>query len=329
MSDIDADQIRQLDFTLLLILQALLRHRRTTDAARQLGLSQSAISHALTRLRALFGDELFLRRPHGMEPTRHALALAPRIDGLLADAAAALGLAWDFEPATTTRAFRLGAPDFLATLVGAPLLRAMEREAPDARLALRIAVGQEALRALERDEIDLAVGRFAAPGEAFRVQPLYVDRYCAIARAGHPSLNEGLTRRTFETLRHVTVSIAGDFRAPTDEDLRELGLQRRIVATAPRFTIAFDIVGKTDMIGIAPSRLAQAYAGMFGLALHDLPFRMRPIEIAAVSRPRDDPGVTWLARQLSDVLQGPGPYPGEARRAAPFAPAHRGEGPPD
>lgn len=323
MSDIDTDQIRQLDFTLLLILQALLRHRRTTDAARQLGLSQSAISHALTRLRALFGDELFLRRPHGMEPTRHALALAPRIEGLLADAAAALGLAADFEPATTTRSFRLGAPDFLATLIGAPLLRAMEREAPAARLALRIAVGQEALRTLERDEIDLAVGRFAASGEAFRVQPLYVDRYCAIARAGHPSLKEGLTRRAFETLRHVTVSIAEDFRAPTDEDLRELGLQRRIVATAPRFTIAFDIVGKTDIIGIAPSRLAEAYAGMFGLALHDLPFRMRPIEVGAVSRPRDDPGVAWLARQLTGVLQTrpSGPDAGEARSGAPLAPA--------
>jgi DNA-binding transcriptional LysR family regulator len=303
MSDIDVDQIRRLDFTLLLILQALLRHRRTTDAARQLGLSQSAISHALTRLRGLFGDELFLRRPHGMEPTRHALALAPRIEALVADAAAALGLASDFEPATTTRSFRLGAPDFLATLIGAPLLRGMEREAPNARLALRIAVGQEALRTLERDEIDLAVGRFATPGAPFRVQSLYVDRYCAIARVGHPSLNEGLTRRMFETLRHVTVSIAGDFRAPTDADLHELGLQRRIVATAPRFTIAFDIVGKTDTIGIAPSRLARAYAEMFGLALHDLPFRMRPIEIVAVSRPRDDPGVAWLAGQVSEVLR--------------------------
>jgi DNA-binding transcriptional LysR family regulator len=322
MSDIDASQIRRLDFTLLLVLQALLRHRRTTDAARQLGLSQSAISHALTRLRALFGDELFLRRPHGMEPTRHALALAPRIDGLLADAAAALGLASHFEPATTTRVFRLGAPDFLATLIGAPLTRAMEREAPGARLALRIAVGQEALRTLERDEIDLAVGRFAAPGEAFRIQPLYADRYCAIARAGHPALNRGMTRRVFETLRHVTVSIAGDFRAPTDEDLRELGLQRRVGATAPRFTIAFDIVGKTDMIGIAPSRLAQAYAGMFGLALHDLPFRMPPIEVAAVSRPRDDPGVAWLARQLSEVLQARAWGP-DARSGA-LAPAHSG-----
>ena len=85
--------------------------------------------------------------------------------------------------------------------------------------------------------------------------------------------------------------------------MRELGLHRRIAATAPRFTIAFDIVGKTDMIAIAPFRLASAYAATFGLAHHDLPFRMRPIEVAAVSRSHHDPAAARLAAQLSRVVQ--------------------------
>src|ERR1044071_1472721 len=114
MADIDTSKIRQLDFTLLLVMQGLLRHRRTTLVADQLGLSQYAISHALARLRTLFGDPLFLRRPHGLEPTRHALDLSPRIDALVRAANEAMGLPDNFDPKTTTRGFRLGASDFLS-----------------------------------------------------------------------------------------------------------------------------------------------------------------------------------------------------------------------
>src|SRR6185503_19326556 len=111
MSDIDLNKIRQLDGSLLLLLRELLSQRRTTLAAQRLGLSQSAVSQALSRLRVLFDDPLFVRKPHGLEPTRHALELAPRIDALLASMHEALGLSASFLPETAERAFRIGAPD--------------------------------------------------------------------------------------------------------------------------------------------------------------------------------------------------------------------------
>jgi DNA-binding transcriptional LysR family regulator len=125
--------LRQLDGTLLLVLQALLRERKTTAVARMLGMSQSAVSHALSRLRELFDDPLFVRQAHGLLPTRHALELAPRIDALLLAADEALGLAHDFDPRVARRAFRLGAPDYLAALLAPALLVSFSKHAPHAK----------------------------------------------------------------------------------------------------------------------------------------------------------------------------------------------------
>jgi DNA-binding transcriptional LysR family regulator len=302
MADIDITKIRRLDFTLLLVMQALLRHRRTTLAAEQLGLSQSAISHALARLRALFGDPLFLRRPHGLEPTRHALDLAARIDALVRAANEAMGLPDRFDPATTTRGFRLGASDFLATLFAPPLLGAFEREAPRARFALRVALGAEALENLRRGEIDMALGRFQRPLEGYRAARLFEDRYCLVARNRHPALRGPISRAQFAKLDHVAVSVTGDFRAFTDEDFRDLGLRRRVSATVPRFSIAFGVVGQTDAVAVAPSRLARAYAKAYRLALHDLPAPLPPIRIVAVRRDEPDLGLDWLMGVLRAVI---------------------------
>ena len=135
--DIGEDKIRQLDGSLLLVLRELLRQRRTTLVAKRLGLSQSAVSHALSRLRELFGDPLFVRQPHGLAPTRHALALAPQIDALLESMRGALGLADAFDPGSSERGFRIGAPDHLATLIAPPCCArsAVTRPRPASRSA--------------------------------------------------------------------------------------------------------------------------------------------------------------------------------------------------
>ena len=294
MTDISTTKIRQLDFTLLLVMQALLRHKRTTAVAAELGLSQSAISHALSRLRDLFGEELFVRRPHGLEPTRHALELAPRIDALVRSAQEAMGLRATFDPATAVRAFRLGTSDYLATLLAPPLLRAFERAAPSARFAMHVVRGRDALESLRREEIDVALGRFDRALDGFDVAELFVDRYCIVARAGHPEIGDKISKALFERLNHVTISVAGDYRSFTDEDMRDVGLTRHVVATAPTFSIAFAVAAQTDAIAIAPARLAQAYAKPLKLKIHDLPRALAPIRVVVVRRQAEDAGVDWL-----------------------------------
>jgi DNA-binding transcriptional LysR family regulator len=294
MTDIDSNKIRQVDGTLLLVLQGLLRHRRTTVVADQLGLSQSAISHALGRLRRLFGDPLFVRRPHGLEPTWHALELAPHIDDLIAVTQAAIGLAANFDPATSTRGFRLGSSDFVATLLAPPLMAAFVRAAPQARFAFSLALGDVALRQLRLDEIDIALGRFANPGVGVSLTPLFTDDYVLVVRDGHPSVGLTMSPIEFEALEHVGVSVAGDFRTFTEADFAERGLARRIIATAPRFTIALGIVARSNAVCIAPRRLAQAYGRPFALRCVELPTPLAPIEVAVARRATPDPAIDWL-----------------------------------
>src|SRR5215475_13942299 len=144
MSDIDRADIRRLDGNLLLVFRELSRTRRTTEAARRLGVTQSTVSHALARLRDLFGDPLFVRRSHGLEPTPRALELAPRIDRLI-DMAGAVLTKGGFDPARSDRRFRLAAAEFVAALIGGPLVQTFQREAPRASFAMDFLLGADAL----------------------------------------------------------------------------------------------------------------------------------------------------------------------------------------
>lgn len=303
MPDIDPNKIRQIDGSLLLVLRELLRHKRTTTAAQRLGLSQSAVSHSLSRLRELFGDQLFIRRPYGLEPTRHALELAPRIDALLLQMQDALGLGSGFTPGTSERGFRIGAPDHLTTLLAPPLLRQFSNEAPNARFAFSQRLGNDALDGLRRDEIDLAVGRFARRRiEGLVVEPLFEDRLCVIAREDHPKLKRKLTSALYAELEHIQISIGGDFRSLQIEPVGERPSPRKMVAAVPRFLIAFAVVGQSDAIALAPSLVAERYASAFGFKLHPLPFELEPVRMLAVRKPQPDLGVDWLLSRIKACI---------------------------
>jgi DNA-binding transcriptional LysR family regulator len=302
MMDIDENKIRQLDGSLLLVLRELLRQRRTTLVAKRLGLSQSAVSHALSRLRTLFDDPLFVREPHGLSPTRHALELAPRIELLLESMGQALGLSDRFAPEHSERGFRIGAPDHVATLLAPALLRELHASAPHARFAFGQWLGDEAIDALARDEIDLALGRFAARPEGFVTERLYDDRYCLVARRGHRKLRGKLSRAAYGELDHVQISVGGDFRSLEIEAVGERALPRRTVAAVPRFLMAFAVVARSDAVAVAPRRLAEVHAKDFGLGVHELPVALAPIRVVAVRRAARDAGVAFLLDQIKRAL---------------------------
>src|SRR5262249_3800728 len=156
MSDIDKPDIRKLDGNLLLVFRELARTRRTTQAAWRPGSTQSPVGPALARLRDLFGDPLFVRRPHGLEPTPRALELAPRIDGLI-DMAGAVMTREGFDPALSERRFRLAAPEFVAALIGGPLGQTFQRGAPRAPFAMDFLLGPDAIETLRRGEVGPAL----------------------------------------------------------------------------------------------------------------------------------------------------------------------------
>ena len=137
MNEFDSVQIRKLDGGLLLIFRELMARRRASDVAQHLGLSPSAISHALGRLRDLFGEPLFIRRSHGLEPTQKAQELAPRIERLLGEIDEMVSSESGFDPAVSRRRFRIACPEDIASLIALPLIAAFRLEAPHATFSTR------------------------------------------------------------------------------------------------------------------------------------------------------------------------------------------------
>lgn len=308
MSDIADVNIRRLDGLLLLVFRELMRHRNASTAAKRLGLSQSGASHALARLRDTFGDPLFMRRSHGLEPTGLALEFAPKIEALIALAQDALGGATRFDPARSTRQFHVGAAEFLISLTAARVLRLTEREAPNASVVFRHFLGQEAVGALQRGEIDIALGQFNALPDTIVRETMFTDRYVVLARKDHPALRDGLDVSLFGRLSHVSVSAVGDAGQIIDPVLASLGVRRRVVGVVPRYLTAFGVVAATDAVVMAPRMLAERYAEDLGLMAIAPPFDALPFEICAI-RLREtsrDAGAAWLLDRLRTITNAPG-----------------------
>jgi DNA-binding transcriptional LysR family regulator len=294
--------IRSLDFTLLLVMRGLLRHGRTTDVAGELGLSQPAVSHALRRLRSVFEDPLFVRKPHGLTPTRHALALAPLVESMLATGHDALGISARFDAATSRRDFRIASPDLLGPVIAPLLLEAFEREAPAARFALRTLVGSEAVKALRLDQLDVAIGQFPKRVDGVRAEHLFDDEYVLATRERHPTAGAAVTRRLLAQLGFVAINAAGEFRGHTDADFARGGMTRRVVASVPRFATALEVVRRTDAGVLVPRRITESHARVLRLELRTVPIRMAPFRVLLATRPGIDAGRDWLAAVIRSAL---------------------------
>ncbi len=301
MSDIDLDDIRRLDGGLLLVFRELLRRRRATAAAKALGLSQSAISHALGRLRDLFGDPLFVRRPHGLEPTARALALGPRIEELIDLAGAALKREGAFDPTTSTRRFMLAAPEFVTAQIGASLLNTLRTEAPGVSFIALNMSQEAALQALMQGRIDLALGRFAGARPGFDIEVLLEDRYCVVARRGHPTFKTRISERAYEQAGHVFSFSPGEGGDAEDEGASVGIVTRAVVA---RWLTALVLVSASDAIATVPRKLAESQAGVLGLTILRAPFVGDSVTISAVRRSGIvDDGADWFLGLVRDALR--------------------------
>ncbi len=289
----------------MLIFRELMRQRRSTTVAERLGLTQSAVSHALARLRDLFEDPLFIRRPNSLEPTQRALEIAPRIEELIRIADAALGTGKLFNPATTQRNFRIAGGEFMSALIAAPLLRCFKREAPNASFVFRFALGTQALDHLQRDEVDIAVGRFTSRTEGFHREHLYDDEYCVVARVGHPRVQGSIDLQTFTEVDHIIVSLTGHLEQLGDDNLKQQHVERHIVAAVPRFLTGLTLVAQSDAILMVQRRLAVRYANTFGLQVLVPPHETKSFSHFAMSRlqDREDPAIDWLIKKFRESVE--------------------------
>ncbi|MFL5298061.1 MAG: LysR family transcriptional regulator [Phenylobacterium sp.] len=300
MSDFDLTQIRRLDGGLLLVFRELLRTRRAGAVAERLGLSPSAISHALNRLRDLFDDPLFIRRPHGFEPTRRAEELGPQVEALLELTGRTLTRDAGFDPAGSTRSFRFAAPEFVTALVGAALIGRLKTTAPAVSFGIGFFGEEDAFRALRKGEIDFAIGRFGAARPGFTVEPLFEDHYCVAAHKDHPQLKGAIDEAQWRDLGHIYAWSASEVGGDTSE-----APTVKHLASVPGWLTALTMAASTDGLVTCPRRLAERHAEKLGLQVLDLPFPPNRISVSVMRRAGGrDGGVDWFLECVRDAAEG-------------------------
>jgi DNA-binding transcriptional LysR family regulator len=311
---IDRNPLAAVDLNLMVAFDALAQERSVTRAAQRVGVTQSAMSHALRRLRELFDDALLVRGRSGMALTPRAEALVMPLRSGLTTLGRALTQPARFEPATSRRAFRLATPDLFDVLVIPPLLERIRDIAPGVDIAVLPANPRTQDGRLETGELDLAIVPRMEPTGSEQSEPsaaglvrrrLFRDRFICIMRAGHPAARRPLSLKPYAALSHALVSPSGEGRGMIDELLAQRGLERRIALRVPAFYSALAIVAKSDLILTAPAGLAEVAPAEFRIVTRELPLRMPRHSINLVWHERfsQDPGHEWLRGLLTEVAR--------------------------
>jgi DNA-binding transcriptional LysR family regulator len=295
------------DLNLLIALDALLADGSVAGAARRLGLSASAMSRTLTRLREETGDPLLVRAGRQMVLTPHAEALRQRTQNAVHEARAVLRPATtELDFSTLQRTFTIRSNDGFVEAFGASLIAAATAVA--SRICLRFAPKLEKTAAYLRDgSADLEIGVLSEMGPEVRVQALFRDRFIGVVRQGHPLATErDVTAQRYTAFGHVVASRHGRTSGPVDEALEALGLERTIVAVVPSFPAALAVARNSDLIALVPASVLgnqsvqQELSAFAGTHAFELPVTTGEITVSQMWHPRleVDPVHRWL-RQLT------------------------------
>lgn len=287
------------DLNLLVLFEVVYAEGNVGRAAKKLSLTSSAVSHGLRRLRLWFGDPLFLRTPKGVVPTVRARELAPTVADILQRVRTVVAGVEQFDPARSTRRFRVGAPDALSAVIAPELLRQLARTAPMVNLAVHHLLPQDALAALEINDVDVAIAPIPDLPARFVATRLQDEDFVVAARAAHPFFSRP-SLENYCAAKHVLVSTTGGVRGFVDEFLEKRGLSRRVTLSVPHFMHALAALDGTDLLAAVPRSLAIAHAARFGLAFTEAPSPVPYAQMLAITTRAAlaDPGVAWLVQQI-------------------------------
>lgn len=302
MSDLSTSQLRRLDLTLLLVFLGLVRHRKAADVATELGLTQSAISQAVKRLRDIFQDDLFLRRPHGMEPTATALALEDPVRRAVEALRGALGAARAFDPMQAKGVVRIAAIDAEQAVLIPPLAARLRQAAPGLRLSVLPLGRGDAVEALTEGRADLALGFIWDLPDTIMAEQLYEESFLVTGLPQSLPDAPSVSLDAYCAADHVLISPAGDLRGVVDDRLAAMGRHRTITLGLPAFLPALAAVASSGALLTLPARLAQRLAPGFGLVTATPPIEVRrfPVSVFWHRRNAADPRTLWLRKAIAD-----------------------------
>lgn len=269
---IDFMNVSALDLNLLKAFAALYAERHVTRAGAAIGLAQPSMSNALSRLRAVLDDQLFVKTPKGMVPTPRADSLAPKITAAMVLIEEAFENPQPFDPATTAATITIAAPDNLVMGLAPPLAAHLAEVAPSFDIRFAGFEKDQTLRALDRGDVDMVLGRFENLPARFYQRDWMTDSFVVIAREGYPFGKGGLTLECFCKADHVLTSFRPDNRGAIDTYLTSLGKTRRVSMVVSQFAVVPDIIARTDYLATIPSTVATTLAKRTGCEIFPLPF---------------------------------------------------------
>lgn len=293
------------DLNLLVVLDALLTESSVTRAAKCVGLSQSATSHALGRLRGLLNDPLLVRTPRGMALTPRATGLAAPVRNALEQLEQSLAPPRPFDPSQSRHEFNLLLED--AGQVGLlPLLaERLKSEAPGVDLRIHPATGGSPTDAVALGSVDLALAVSPAPTEGIRAEVVFTTPYVSIVRAGHPEVGTRLTLKRFSELGHITLAGPGSVDLEIDRMLAVRSRSRRAALSVPSLLPIPWLVARSDLVATVPALLLGLDRERLPLARHTPPI---PIDSTTGSlvwheRTHHDGAHQWLRDVVREACQ--------------------------
>jgi DNA-binding transcriptional LysR family regulator len=282
------------DLNLLVTLDVVLAEGSVARAAQRLGLSPSAMSRALARLRASTGDPLLVRAGRGLVPTPRAIEIRERVGQIVQDAEAVLRPAEGFNLEHLVRTFTMRTSDGFVENFGPGLIARIREGSPGVRLRFLQKLTRDS-GGLRDGSIDLetgVAGQVTSP--ELRQMALFKDRFVGVVRIGHPLTRGKITRSRYASAKHIGISRRGLDKGPIDEALKSFGLEREIVTVVGGFSTALALARASDLVASVPER----HTGNLRAGMHtfSLPFAMPPLAVSMLWHPRmhADPGHRWL-----------------------------------
>jgi len=297
-----AMNLRSVDLNLLVALDALLSELHVTRAADRIGLSQPAMSNALSRLRHIFKDELLVRTAAGMQPTPRALELAEPTRQVIRQIERVFETDTGFDPGQSNRTFTIRLSDLLELLLLPSLLEGVGQEAPHVAFDVVHLAPARTIEALEKDEIDLAVSMGLEHSGSIRSHVLFPDRMVCVMRKSHPLACEEMTLENFLGCRHMKISLSPTDLRFVDDVLAREQLRRGVALNVPHWMIVPHVLERTNFVAVMPGRLAAAIGGEILIA-QELPFASALFNWTLYwhRRHEGNPANRWLRAHLSRV----------------------------
>ena len=299
--------LRKYDLNLLVIFQALITEKSVTNAAETLGLTQSAVSHALKRLRDQFGDPLFIREGKILTATQFTQTITQNLKDILDQSETLLNFEKEgFSPETATKTFTIGMPDYISEPYAIKLIEDISKQAPNISLSIIHADYQDIKSLLHTEHIQVAIGEIDFLPKAYAIDILFSGKACVYASPHYPYPDsDQLSKEDYTKADHLKRSPTGPKRGFMHDRLHRLGIERKIKFSVPSYALAKALFKKHSLLITGADYMHDFFVKDTGAYALDTDFEMPNYLVSmAWHRKNDlDPAHQWIRKKIQSIIK--------------------------